>query len=403
MRALLLSLMMSPLTLLAQEVIHGRVYGDHTPIPYCSVYFSDFPRIGITSNEAGEYRLPVPDSLSGRRVTFSSIGFKKSEVTVTELRVNPNIHLQEAVTILEEVDITASITEGELLARKVFKNFDKNSPRSIHLLKAFYRELSFTKDSVYQWLQEADLTIQDYGYKKDGEVVKIQINELRRSDDNRKKIEKIASIRNGRSEFKHQNNLYETFQTPIRNIHSKNLRLGKSFVETHEFYLEGYVPGQDSLVILGYESIYNQQNRNYSGRLTINRNDYGIVQMEDFARFYEDHIYTITKFQKVKGRYYPAFIKEVTPGRDDYDHEVQVRTIMFYKIFSDKKDIERITPEKTCESENSIDETVFPYHELFWNSFKTVKEFGLTPRAIETLEVKTPLGEQFKKNGGMED
>ncbi len=401
---LLILIVCIPFFAISQSRIEGTVRDNQNLIPFCSIYFSENPSIGVSSNEKGEYILIVADSLIKSNIRFSAVGFNSIEISVNNLIQNPHVILTEYVKMLDEVRILSSKDEAGAIAQKAFERYDFNFPNTVHTLKGFYREISFNKDSVYLWLQEADLIVQDQSYRKEASKIRIQINELRRSDDNRSKLAIISFMRKFVPKQIDQNNLYKTYQTPIRNYHHKILRLGESFLTSNEFYIEAYSKDiNDSLVILRYESLHNHRTRNYSGRITINLEDNAIIQIEDLVNLYSDSYYSLVQFRKIDEHYYPVFIKEISPGKDDYDNEIQVRTISFYEIITNKKEVDKIRKKNIASREKTLDEVYYSYNESFWNTYEVFKNAKLPPKVLTTLETRKPLTQQFRQNGSLKD
>jgi hypothetical protein len=395
----ILLLILLPSVSIGQIKIEGKIQSNNLPVAFCSIYFSKFPNLGVLSNESGEYILQIPDSLLNEQIKFSAIGFTTYEVICSTLVAQPHVVLEEFIQILKEVEVRSTLDEAGAIAEKAFSKYDANFPNDIHTLKGFYREVSFNKDSSYLWLLEADLTVQDFSYRKDAEKARIQLNELRRSDDNRTKIALVEFVRKFIPKFIDQNNMYRTYQSPIRNYHHETLRIGESFVRSHNFYIEAYLKHDaDSSVIISYESIYNHSKRSDTGRITINLKDYSIIQLEDFVDLYGAKYYSLAKFKKVNGRYYPEFIKEISPGKDDYDNEIQVRTISFYEIITSKPEVEKVRKRNTSKKDESLDNLTYTYNDDFWNGYEVYKDSKLPPKIIGTLERIRPLNSQFKEN-----
>lgn len=123
LRFAVLSLLLFPLSALAQ-IVTGKVVDEHQqPVPYASVQIG--PLYGVVTNTEGDFVVDKKDKTDADKVIFSSIGFESLTITLAELK-NGTYTLKEQVNVLDEVFITnKKYTPTELLT-KVIENAPKN-------------------------------------------------------------------------------------------------------------------------------------------------------------------------------------------------------------------------------------------------------------------------------------
>ncbi len=92
----------------AQTILNGKVTGSSgQPISYANIGILN-SSTGTLSNADGSFNLIVPDSLQERSVTFSAIGFHRTELPVKSLKKKPStVRLKEKVYTLKNITVTA--------------------------------------------------------------------------------------------------------------------------------------------------------------------------------------------------------------------------------------------------------------------------------------------------------
>ncbi len=88
------------------DKIVGQVLSalDGSPIHYTNLYVSE--QRGTSSDENGFYELLLSNENLKAMLTISAVGFKTKEVTMTALKIDPTIVLEEAIFSLDEVVVT---------------------------------------------------------------------------------------------------------------------------------------------------------------------------------------------------------------------------------------------------------------------------------------------------------
>lgn len=101
----------------SQTTIKGIVKNsDNEPIPYCSIGMKN-TTIGTISDENGNYKFTIPDSLN-HEIVFSAIGYTEKKRSKDELAKKGNIILDYHSNVLETVVINAKKMKEKLIGQK---------------------------------------------------------------------------------------------------------------------------------------------------------------------------------------------------------------------------------------------------------------------------------------------
>lgn len=124
----------APIYLQAQTIVQGTVKDqENNPIPYCSIGIKD-SRTGSLTNEKGQYKLVMPDSLKNNTIIFSALGYIEKTVSLAEIQKNSNVVLSEKVSMLKEVSISSTKLKEKIIGQEsrpfltFSRMFDQNTP-----------------------------------------------------------------------------------------------------------------------------------------------------------------------------------------------------------------------------------------------------------------------------------
>jgi hypothetical protein len=95
--------------------------------------------MGTVSDAEGNYQINIPRAYADAAICFSCIGYESKDVSVVELRKNPNVKLLKANVQLDEVTIMPDSTLRSFL-RKAYQKIPEHYPRYPTQYEAFYRE-----------------------------------------------------------------------------------------------------------------------------------------------------------------------------------------------------------------------------------------------------------------------
>jgi hypothetical protein len=244
------------LTIGKTAVVKGVVVSEGVGVPYAHVYFAG-TEIGTVTNSFGEFEIRVPDGseTSNLVLTVSGIGFRTYNAPAASLSIHGTvIELVPDVIQLAELIVTAKNDSAVEILERAVGAVRKNFPRKRHQLEAFYRELS-VRDTIYTRLIEAAVLIDEPSYKPgsvDSENLsvagnRIQIMEMRKSDDNRT-YDRIAWLYN--KIFGEKNDIYAVLDDNlVRYIGRKGSHyLSKDFLSQYDIQMVDVTKNDGDLI-----------------------------------------------------------------------------------------------------------------------------------------------------------
>lgn len=159
--------------------ISGKLYDriSSEPIIYSSVSVN-YTTINTITNQNGEFRLVIPDSLSHAIVKFSHVGYESQEIGAYLLDgQHINLSLDPKIVSLQEIVIRPidPIKELQEMTKKIKENYSSDPV----LLTAFYREgIDYKKKNID--LTESVLQIYKTGYHSNPNNDQIRLVKKRR-------------------------------------------------------------------------------------------------------------------------------------------------------------------------------------------------------------------------------
>ncbi|WP_445957783.1 carboxypeptidase-like regulatory domain-containing protein [Yeosuana sp.] len=255
--------------LFAQKTINGciRDSENKSPIESVDIYIKN-STTGTISNSEGKFVLNIPKSYIGGVIVISSMGYKKEELRIDSLSDSFEFELKRETIELDDVLLITQRKKitGKEIVEMALQNWNTNFSDSPFLAEAFLRHRE-RNEVEYKWLIESALSIYDPGIKKNSSEIKINVDETRRSYDNREidtllltrfylankgnlSLREIKKIKDGNklnfSEVTNWNDLeYNNIEylisgqlNIIRNRFADNSIFGKDIFETHTFTLD---------------------------------------------------------------------------------------------------------------------------------------------------------------------
>ena len=394
---------------------------DNSAIVSANVYLRR-SSIGTFTNETGQFTFFVPDSLANDTLVVSSIGYKTFFGNILDLKPKDDLKivLELSEIILEEVIIQAKSDYAGFLVEQALKNLPYNLSKKQFLLQAFYRELAII-DSTYIRLIEAAIEIQDYGYGSDLARRKIEVIELRKSEDN---ITYGVGSTLVKLLFGEDNMLYKTVNLDFLRRQKTNPKLEvidqKSFLDEYNFHLEGYTSlDNDSLAIVGFHTDESNTSRPYyEGKLFIKLKDKAVIKMEygmlanpKMTFRNQNDVYYQGKFffkasidyKLLDEKYFLSrltFIKPVNfdAVKNGKGQQYAVFDLSVNNVITRKKDFDRIRKRDSQENDVDLYGQDFKYNQDFWQFYNMVKLNPLLKKVKTDLEKEESLEHQFKKN-----
>lgn len=164
------------------------------PIPYATVSISD-GSIGSITNQGGEFKLRLPDSLRRSSVSFSHLGYQPLEMSGELLAARYSmLSLEPRVVSLQEVVVR--IANPLRLLREMQEKINMNYSQQPVYLTSFYRE-GVERRHKFVSLTEAVFKIYKTAYNKQNSVDQVKLLKMRRISNNRERDTLIAKMKSG--------------------------------------------------------------------------------------------------------------------------------------------------------------------------------------------------------------
>lgn len=170
-------------------IFSGRVFDNVTnqPLPFVTVEIRK-SGTGVITNEFGEFKYHIPQGFENERVQITSIGYKKIQLNVSEIKseVITIYKLDPEIQQLPEIEIKGiKGTPAIEMVNKAIRNIRKNYPKEKSLLYGYYRDyISARSENSYKNLTEAAIIIEDKGFNRnDYDRTKVKLEQLRYNPD----------------------------------------------------------------------------------------------------------------------------------------------------------------------------------------------------------------------------
>lgn len=178
------------------SVLSGTLLDKETGAPVANASVTvQGTSIGNISNQSGEFRLHLPDSLRHRTLTFSHVGYVPQSIGADVLEERDNVlSLVPRVIPLQEVLIR--LVEPKKLLREMMAFRTKNYSSSPVYLTTFYREGVRLKDK-FQSLTEAVFKVYKSSVLDADATDQVKLLKMSRIDNRESADSLIAKIRSG--------------------------------------------------------------------------------------------------------------------------------------------------------------------------------------------------------------
>jgi hypothetical protein len=415
-----LSLVLLSVSIRAQTLEKINISGiinSSSPVPAADCFLKNNEQLGSISDTSGYFRLTFPKALIYDTLVISAMGFERSEVPLSTIDFNQDIvyfYIDRQPIYLGEVLIESERYDPKNLVFKAIANIPNNLPNKRHQLKGLYRKVS-TRGSEYTHIEEAAIILEDRGYRKPSESVKIKAQQFRETRDSGEIDSLYVAIFDkmsmGLSQAlnKAANPLYRIYESnPVRNYSKAGTYFNFKSFRKHidEYYklelVDVYVVNGDTIYQIAFaESVTPPPPKHASGRtyLKINASDFAIVEAQ-FTRGFKDRpliSQTQVKFEKNDGRYYPKYIKETTPSninRNLEDDEFDTHTFWFDEV--KLRDFERIKPDEVTNPADPRSHKTQTTSSVFWDSTSLIRKYPLDPNVKMDAKTRRALEEQFR-------
>lgn len=392
-------------------IVHSQA-----PVESADCYLKNNEHIGTVTNAAGYFHLSFPKSMLYDTLVILAMGFERKEVPLASVNLKQDtvsIYLDQQSIVLHEVLIESTGLNLKDMVLKAVRSVPDNYPNKIHQLRGLYRKVS-TKGTRFTHLEEAVIVVEDNGYQKPPNLLKIKTEHYRQSKDwgdvdssyitMTKKMDKAIS-RQLKISSNPLNRLYES--NGIRHYYGENawfnFKAFRNIVDDHfTFELRNIsVDNGDTLYQVAFAANPvppppdHVSGRNY---LIINASDLAIVEMQFTLGFDDGPLMSQShvRFHKIEGRYYPKYVRSIKQrhiNRKVDDEEYDILTFWFddvkLKAFQRIKSSEANDPNESSSHQRNFSAS------NFWNSTPLIQKHPLEKSVLEDLQRHEPLEEQF--------
>lgn len=164
------------------------------PIPFATVGISE-EAIGSITNQGGEFRLRLPDSLRQSQITFSHLGYQPLEMSASLLAERYSmLTLEPKVISLQEVVVR--IANPLRLLREMQDKKEENYSQQPVYMTSFYRE-GIERKNKFVSLTEGIFKIYKTAYTNRPATDQLKLLKMRRISSNQDKDTVIAKMKSG--------------------------------------------------------------------------------------------------------------------------------------------------------------------------------------------------------------
>lgn len=373
-----------------QKKIWGKVIDskNQEPLENVSIYIKDGNQ-GTFSNEQGEFVFNFDGSNSS--IIFQIIGFKPLEYKPkSEEFEELLITLDQDPFFLDEVIVRADSSLN--IMTKAFASLKKNYPDGQHLLKGYYRE-SVLKDDSYVRFLDAAIGINDFSYKSDHLRRKIQVYNMRKSEDY---VEESLMTKVYKKIFTDNNKflIFLNLHDIIRRYHKNPFYfkgINKDVIDFFNFKMDTVLQNGGSIVAKIAYNAPTAMNKT-DGFFYVNLDDFAIIRF-DMTRSFSDRLtkdaflkkasksINIVEYKKVNDRYFLS--RFVSEGAENFaalnEHtktgtQVLKMELWINEVFDNKRFFEKIKNKYKLDWETELKDLDIPYDLNFWNSFNYIPD-----------------------------
>lgn len=364
-----------------------------------SIYIKD-GNLGTFTNKSGNFVFST--DLKIGKLVFQLLGYKPFEISLDSNSTDLLIPMYPDPFFLNEVVVEAD--SSLQIMKEAFSRLKENYPNKQYLIKGYYRE-SVLKDTSYVRYLDAAIGINDYSYRSDPLRRKVQVYNLRKSQNF---VEEDLFTKLLSNMFGEENDFLISlnFRDILRRYHfepSYFRGISKDLLEFFDFKLD-YIfnNGADRIAKISFSAPTGMFSTN--GSFLINLSDFAVVSIEMVRipndRFTADLFmkkaltnYSIVEYRKVNDRYYLSrFFSQGTENLSAIDKDsstgIQVLKMELWvnEFFDNKRFFEKVKNKNALAWETNLKDIDIPYDPKFWKNFNFIPDSIEYNKMIRDLE-----------------
>ncbi len=385
--------------------IWGKVIDSKTkePLSNVSIYIKNGNQ-GTYTNDQGDFIFSIISKAD--TIMVQRIGFRPHQFILEGTSNKFDIDLVQDPFFLDEIVVRAD--SSLQIMKEAFSRLKENYPNKQYLIKGYYRE-SVLRDTSYVRFLDAAIGINDYSYQSDPLKRKVEVYNLRKSQDF---VEEDLFTKLLSNLFGEKNDFLISlnFRDILRRYHrepSYFRGINKDLLDFFDFKLESvFTYGIDRVAKISFSAPTGMFSTN--GSFLVNLSDFAVVSIEMVRipndRFTADSFmkkaltnYSIVEYRKVNDRYYLSrFFSQGTENLSAIDKEsntgIQVLKMELWvnEFFDNKRFFEKVKNRNALAWETNLKDLDIPYDPKFWKNFNFIPdsiEYNKMIRDLAKLEV----------------
>jgi hypothetical protein len=397
--ATLLFFILNALSCLSQDLvsIRGHVVDKSTglPLEFANVGVKG-GAIGAVTNSQGAFELRLPPSSITDSITISFIGYASASRLISDVSTSEvwEVSLMPVSTELLGLVISTKPYTVHTLLQDAISHYPDNYTTSPVAMEAFYRETR-QADGKYGYLMEAAISLfkESYDERYEASLKEVRMNVYSKEFD------------------------YDTNENFLRSL-IMNDYIGDPFSGFFKRYNKKNDYSIVDTTFIDKSPVFvitRGQLPEWTETYWINARDLAILKFEGFDYYGSDssqvmskpengivsrykRLHVINVYRQLNGKYYPSYLRMVL---DQDNYNTKAGKSETYKILDRElmiNQVEGVTgkPKSTMER-YSLETQLKTYDPEFWKNYNILSRTPLQEQAIQDLEKKAKLEEQFGK------
>lgn len=396
--------------LYAQKSVNGTLSDSKgNPISYAHVFLKNHQQIGTVSNEDGAFSIKIDQAYTSDTLVCSILGYETLYTLLESIEENADLVLEALPFKMEEVTVLSD-NYLRFLLRSAIQNIPNNYPTNTHQIKAYNQDYTIS-NGVHSEIIEADLLIESEGYDTQSIDNKIYINQMRKTDDNRKLNTHLYKVFLFKSKipynknpliirsFKRFRNFDEQSLTDFeREIDKADVSLFHQNISSGDtiFSIKVNLPSPIKLVSGETGKIYNP----FFSIVSINKSDFAITEIQNGSIFSENKQWTIFKYRKVNKKYYPVFSKHIDSHYlpNSIKEYYNVKTLYMHTIIEHSENFIHPKRKTRLKKDTDIRSLKYKYDPTFWASYPHSLKVPSTQAVLQSISKTGDIQQQFIEN-----
>lgn len=384
------------------ESYTGRVLDKNTmnPVVFASIQLEE-SNVGVVTNSDGDFIIKVPSDKTDQKLAITHLGYKNTEVDLSQLNKSMNIILLEAAIFpIEEIKIRSN--DAEELLRAALRNKSVNYSNDPVMMTSFYRE-TIKQNKNYVAVAEAVIDIYKAPYYQASETDRSKIFKGRKSQDVKKMDTVIIKMQGGPytsllldivknpGDILSQD-LFEFYDYKVEGLNYINDRQAyvisfkqKQYVDEPLYEGKIYLD-YDNLAVTGIDFNLNTQNIDEATNLLVRKKPAG-MQIDVLGANY------LTRYRETNGTWYLSYVRSELQLKCKWDKKLfsSLYTLMSEMAVTDMdaNNVDKLKFKEAAKYSDILAEQVNQFEDPdYWGDYNIIKPDESIEAAIDKLSRK---------------